>query len=82
MTRKIRVKLGRYGFAVLWIELKLPDMWVGLFWRVRRCQDYRCDGHVECVEAWLCFLPCIPICVYYRPANYCRADEEHEEVPF
>lgn len=39
-------------FEWLWRwEFKLQDMWVGVFWKRTG----------NCVEMWICFLPCIPL---------------------
>ena len=41
--------MKRLGFVRL--EFKLPDMWVGWFWRN---SSYQCD-------LWICLLPCLPL---------------------
>ncbi len=33
------------------IELKLADMWIGIYWRQAG----------DILHIWLCFLPCIPV---------------------
>lgn len=48
----------RHGFWMLDLEVKLPDCWVGAFWRT-----FRDDGVCE-LDVWVCLLPCLPLHFY------------------
>lgn len=48
----------RRGFWTLDWEVKLPDCWVGAFWRTFR------DEAVWELDVWVCFVPCLPLHFY------------------
>jgi len=44
------LRLGRWT-AQVYLEWKLPDLWIGCFWM-------RCEGMLN---IWICLLPCLPV---------------------
>lgn len=50
----------------LWarFELKLADMWIGLFWKTTMAQLP--DGPTPfATDVWICLLPCVPLHITY-----------------
>ncbi len=46
-------------------ELKLQDLWIGVYWRRREHQ----------IDIWLCLLPCVPLHITWLSRNassHCR----------
>ncbi len=44
-------------------EWKPQDLWVGAFWKR--------DGN--CVDLWLCFLPCVPLHISWWGGRFLRS---------
>ncbi len=56
-------------------EFKLPDLWVGAFWK----------RSGNCVDLWVCLLPCVPLHVLWwrtvEPVESPRIEPQHELGP-
>ena len=54
------IRLGKGAWIAL--EFKLADLWIGVFWDVRRCDYGSILGHVtKELHVWVCLVPCLPI---------------------
>lgn len=53
MKRIFRLDFGQFKVG---LEFKLPDMWVGLFWKTSPN-----TMHGTTLDVWLCLLPTLPI---------------------
>lgn len=62
-----RAKRGRYVWCIR-IEWKLPDFWVGVFWRHATRNDDPLS--VGCLHVWFCLVPCVPIHIWKEYALY------------
>ena len=62
-TRILARWYRRWGGSGLYLTLewKLPDLWVGAFYDVRRW-----DERGRWVEVWVCLLPTLPIHIHYE----------------
>lgn len=51
------------GRRLKWhLEWKLPDFWIGAFWRNHHDEAYGIR-FVYAREIWVCLLPCLPLCI-------------------
>lgn len=51
------------GKRLKWhFEWKLPDLWIGVFWRSHREEIYGAERLLS-REIWICLLPCLPLCI-------------------
>ena len=37
------------------LEFKLPDLWIGLFWKTTH------HGILQAIDVWICVIPCFPL---------------------
>lgn len=55
------------------VEFKLPDMWVGLFWKRGRdgCSRWSWEENrphifsIPRLDVWICLVPCLPLHVQF-----------------
>ena len=69
--------MRRWTITRLAFELKLEDLWIGVFWRHGYAKfDY--ENRPMWTDVWICLLPCCPlhVTIFYFPDGLFREGEQ------